>query len=54
MIPKVKTWRVRCDALGEWWVVQAPTRKLALLGVRMDYPRTWGLALRCGLLRRTA
>lgn len=52
MIPRVKTWRVSCDALAEWFVVQAPNKALATIIVRMDYPRTWGFSLRIGLLRR--
>ena len=29
MIPKVKTWRVSCDGICEWFIVQAPTKALA-------------------------
>ena len=52
MVPKVKTWRVSCDGIAEYFVVQAPNKALAVIGVRLDYPRTWGHALRVGLIRR--
>jgi hypothetical protein len=52
MIPKVKRWRVTCDGIAEWFIVNTPTKALAVICVRMDYPRTWGHSLRVGLLRK--
>ena len=52
MIPNVRPWRVRVvdnNKTVETLVIEAPTRRLAILAVRQDYPRTWGkeLVLSC-------
>lgn len=55
MIPRVKTWTVSVlDDNGkviERIAVLAPTKLLARLNVRHEYPRTWGHALKIGLKR---
>lgn len=49
-IPSVATYRVSVldddGRVTEVLQVPAPTRTLAILNARFDYPRTWGKALR--------
>ncbi len=53
-IPSVKTWLVTVVDNGKdiaRFEVLSPTKKLAKIGFRLDYPRFWGLPLKIGLKR---
>jgi len=49
MIPSVKTWIVRLVETGERIEMLAPTKTLARIGFRLDFPCHWGKAIKISL-----
>lgn len=42
MIPRVKQWAFTDKVTGIKYRLLAPTKKLALISIRLDHPNTWG------------
>jgi hypothetical protein len=54
-IPSVKTWLVTVLSEGKAVArheVYAPTKTLARIGFRLDFPQYWGTPIRIGLRRK--
>ena len=51
MIPRVRTWSIRLVETGERIEVYGPTKLLARLAFRHDYPRFWGKEIRISLAK---
>ena len=54
MIPKVKKWRVRVLEKGrqdQILFIDAPTKLLARLNVRYEYPGTWGKTIKISVAK---
>ena len=53
MIPRVRRWRVRVPSQGRTFYIDAPTKRLVQIIVRMDLPSTWGERLVISPMRPT-
>ena len=51
MIPQVRTWSVRIVETGERIPILAPTKFLAKLNFRHEFPRHWGKEIKISLAK---
>jgi hypothetical protein len=51
-IPPVRSWRVTVLETGERYTITAPTRRLARIIFRTEYPKHWGAPISIGLPRK--